>query len=231
MAAYLHCNNCGINIRNNPSLILFSCKHIFCNGCVNKGQQKLCKLCKRPAQAIVINKDMPPNVRSIFVDYSAKFNDAFDSYVFQTSQQFSYFKLYKSLQPKYDQVKGNIAEVEANIQDKNSGYQNEVQLIKKLRTAITKKQNSPNASVSSSLLNTSSHSAHSTVSTPSSLSISSNSSRPNNTRAVPKQNSNKVLGASVSGRFAFNPPANSELAKGVSKPPMVQGKIFSSINV
>lgn len=171
MSSYLHCNRCGAkNTKRKVSLILFSCKHVFCNTCTN-GQSSLCILCAKPAKSVPLHKNDPGTMR-MFTDIPLqKMKEAQDVEVFQVEQQLSYFGFYDDMLEKYKQVKFANANLDKEIHAKKEEFNKRMVVIHKLRKEIKKHAEGANTSS----MNMSHSSSHSSSNSLSFLSMSSGS--------------------------------------------------------
>lgn len=220
MSLYLHCNQCGAKLKSNQPLNLLSCKHVLCLSCSGTGDQG-CKLCRKPAKAILIRENMPESMRFISMNPVLKFKEAQNAEVFQVSQQLSYLGFFEPLKEKYKQIMVKNANYDKNIEEKQEAVKKELIVIKKIRALIDKKTNFPDQDCSTSPLNLSHSSSHSTVSTPSFLSLASDSPASKSEQPASNTKQNKVSDNRVSSQVQ----ANSEGARNLSERPKVRGKV------
>nr|KAF6388654.1 ring finger protein 212 [Myotis myotis] len=67
MAGWVFCNGCFQPPGRASHFSLTSCGHVYCDGCLSRGKEGECLICKVPCRAVFLSKHTDPGVQALFM--------------------------------------------------------------------------------------------------------------------------------------------------------------------
>ncbi|XP_070267491.1 probable E3 SUMO-protein ligase RNF212 [Myotis yumanensis] len=67
MASWVFCNGCFQPPGRASHFSLTSCGHVYCDGCLSRGKEGECLICKAPCQTVFLSKHTDPGVQALFM--------------------------------------------------------------------------------------------------------------------------------------------------------------------